>query len=86
MENLVTLTLNSTHFYLIDTPGHSADSISLVLDSGMAFTGDLVPPSLVAEEAQAVTAQSWARLRAHGAQTIYPAHAAPFHISQISTE
>lgn len=26
------------------TPGHSDDSVSLVLDSGIAFTGDLQPP------------------------------------------
>src|SRR5512138_997179 len=29
---------------IIETPGHSDDSISLLLDSGEAFTGDLPPP------------------------------------------
>jgi ribonuclease/clavin/mitogillin len=74
------------HGEIVETPGHSADSISLVLDSGLAFTGDLVPPHLVGEDSQAVTRQSWARLRQHGAQMIYPAHAAPFQISMIDEE
>jgi len=59
---------------MVSTPGHSDDSISLVLDEGIAFTGDLLPPAmLVAEEAEAAT-QSWARLRALNVRTIYPGH------------
>jgi ribonuclease/clavin/mitogillin len=68
---------------MVETPGHSDDSISLVLDSGMAFTGDLVPPHLVGEESQAVTCQSWQKLARLKASTIYPAHANPFQLSEI---
>jgi glyoxylase-like metal-dependent hydrolase (beta-lactamase superfamily II) len=35
---------------LIHTPGHSDDRVSLVLDSGEAFTGDLTDPQLIGPE------------------------------------
>jgi hypothetical protein len=38
---------------IISTHGHSDDSMSLVLDEGVAFTGDLPPPSFVDERASA---------------------------------
>ena len=59
---------------LISTPGHSDDSVTLVLDSGEAFTGDLTPPMLATEETAAVIARSWETLRAHGATMVYPGH------------
>ncbi len=31
---------------IVSTPGHSDDSVTLVLDAGGAFTGDLPPPTL----------------------------------------
>src|SRR5260370_1294944 len=34
---------------IVPTPGHSDDSVSLVLDDGSAFTGDLTPPGLALE-------------------------------------
>ena len=71
------------HGEMLETPGHSDDSISLVLNSGLAFTGDLVPPHLATEEAHAITCQSWQKLARHGAETIYPAHAEPFKMSAI---
>jgi endoribonuclease LACTB2 len=59
---------------MVSTPGHSDDSISLVLDEGLAFTGDLLPPTLV-DAAQAEVAQaSWNRLRQLNVRTIYPGH------------
>ncbi|MDH4044325.1 MAG: MBL fold metallo-hydrolase [Gemmatimonadota bacterium] len=59
---------------VVHTPGHSDDSVSLLLDDGAAFTGDLTHPALVDEtNAEAVTA-SWRRLREGGATRIYPAH------------
>jgi glyoxylase-like metal-dependent hydrolase (beta-lactamase superfamily II) len=56
------------------TPGHSEDSVTLVLDDGAAFTGDLPPPGFVDEGASAVVQQSWDTLRGLGARTIYPGH------------
>lgn len=57
---------------IVHTPGHSDDSVSLVLDGGAAFTGDLPRPEQAGDDP--VTAQSWRRLREHGAQRVYPAH------------
>ena len=71
------------HGEMVETPGHSDDSISLVLDSGPAFVGDLVPPHLATEEAYDLTCQSWQKLTRLGAETIYPAHANPFKMSEI---
>jgi glyoxylase-like metal-dependent hydrolase (beta-lactamase superfamily II) len=59
---------------ILSTPGHSADSVTLVLDEGTAFTGDLTPPSLATDEARQAVEQSWASLRARGAKMIYPGH------------
>ena len=57
---------------ILHTPGHSDDSVSLLLDDGSVFTGDLTP------EAQAfdnpVALASWRLLRERGATRIYPAH------------
>ncbi len=35
---------------ILKTPGHSDDSVSLVLDSGMVFVGDLHRPNFVMNE------------------------------------
>lgn len=59
---------------IIPTPGHSDDSVTLILDEGAAFTGDLTPPLMVSEENQEVVQQSWAKIRALGAKTLYPGH------------
>jgi endoribonuclease LACTB2 len=59
---------------LVPTPGHSFDSFSLVLDEGVAFTGDLLPPALAGEEQAALVQSSWDRLRSLHVLTIYPGH------------
>jgi endoribonuclease LACTB2 len=59
---------------IIWTPGHSDDSISLVLDEGVAFTGDLPPPRFVDERASATVRQGWDALRALHVRMIYPGH------------
>jgi endoribonuclease LACTB2 len=58
---------------IIATPGHSEDSITLILDEGLAFTGDLPPRSLVLEEDR-VTRESWDRIFRHQVTRIFPAH------------
>ncbi|MFD3166590.1 MBL fold metallo-hydrolase [Herpetosiphon sp. NSE202] len=58
---------------IIHTPGHSADSISLVLDQGIAFTGDLQPYA-ADDENQALVEQSFQALRERGVEWIYPGH------------
>lgn len=59
---------------IISTPGHSDDSVSLVLDHGSAFTGDLTPPGLIGEEDAAITVASWQALRDRGKKWIHPGH------------
>ena len=59
---------------IVRTPGHSNDSISLRLDNGWAFTGDLPHPSLVTDENASSVATSWCELRSRGATTVYPGH------------
>jgi endoribonuclease LACTB2 len=68
---------------IVPTPGHSPDSITLVLDSGMAFIGDLHLPNSVGEQSLAETRLSWKKLSEMKAEFIYPAHAAPFRLSQV---
>jgi ribonuclease/clavin/mitogillin len=59
---------------VLHTPGHSDDSVSLLLDDGSAFTGDLTPPGLVGEGNAGVVAASWRLLRERGATRVYPGH------------
>lgn len=72
---------------IIHTPGHTAGSTSVVLDSGEAFVGDacfnvpivaagsVFPP--FAADVPALL-RSWERLLETGAQTFFPAHGRPF--------
>lgn len=59
---------------LVHTPGHSDDSVSLLLDSGEAFTGDLTHPEFMTEETANAVLASWDRLRELGASVVYAGH------------
>ena len=59
---------------IVTTPGHSDDSVSLLLDGGEVFTGDLTPLQLAGEQDGAAVAGSWRALRELGATTVYPGH------------
>ena len=59
---------------ILHTPGHSDDSVSLLLDDGSVFTGDLTHPKFIGVEAAAVVSASWQLLRERGATRIYPGH------------
>ena len=59
---------------IISTPGHSDDSVTLVLDEGWAFTGDLTPPGMVPQDPADPAYQSWEKIRTLGITTVYPAH------------
>ncbi len=65
---------------ILFTPGHSDDSISLILDEGYAFTGDLHPPQMVTESELETTQRSWEKIRAHPVTRIYPGHGPVFSI------
>lgn len=57
---------------IVPTPGHSEHCVSLLLDDGAVFTGDLPPQAYVFDNP--IAQASWQLLRARGAQRVYPAH------------
>jgi glyoxylase-like metal-dependent hydrolase (beta-lactamase superfamily II) len=57
---------------ILHTPGHSEHCVSLLLDNGTAFTGDLPPEVHAFDNPVALT--TWKMLREKGATRIYPAH------------
>jgi glyoxylase-like metal-dependent hydrolase (beta-lactamase superfamily II) len=59
---------------IVHTPGHSDDSVSLLLEDGSVFTGDLPHPAHTGERDAAVVSASWRLLRERGATRVYPAH------------
>jgi ribonuclease/clavin/mitogillin len=59
---------------VLHTPGHSDDSVSLLLDDGSAFTGDLTPPELAWGETASVVRSSWQLLYDKSASQVYPGH------------
>jgi ribonuclease/clavin/mitogillin len=59
---------------ILHTPGHSDDSVSLLLDDGPVFTGDLTPYEYAWSESAEVVRNSWQMLYSKGARMIYPAH------------
>lgn len=79
--SIVNVDYRSTNFWVVSagwrrtttwiTPGHSDDSIAVLLDSGEACTGDLTWPMLATEETMDQVMPSWECLRALGARTVY---------------
>ena len=77
---------------VIHTPGHSSGSVSVLLDTGEAFVGDLamskfplrLSPGLpiFAEDPDPVVS-SWRLLLDEGAARVYPAHGRPFSTDVI---
>jgi glyoxylase-like metal-dependent hydrolase (beta-lactamase superfamily II) len=59
---------------ILPTPGHSDDSVSLLLDDGSVFTGDLPPLEHAWGEAAQLVQASWHLLKELGAKRIYPGH------------
>ncbi len=77
---------------IIHTPGHSPGSISVLLDTGDAFIGDLavnIPPlhfkpglPIFIDDLEQIR-ESWKLLLDSGAQKVYPAHGKPFSANII---
>jgi glyoxylase-like metal-dependent hydrolase (beta-lactamase superfamily II) len=59
---------------ILPTPGHSDDSVSLLLDNGTVFTGDLTHPAFIGVEDREVVLANWRLLRERGATCVYPGH------------
>lgn len=56
------------------TPGHSDDSVTLILDSGDAFIGDLQGVNRADEKDVDTVRKSWEKIRGMGAKMIHPGH------------
>ncbi|MBE9512102.1 MAG: MBL fold metallo-hydrolase [Bacteroidetes bacterium] len=97
----VDITLTDNDFPLADwgipgkiiyTPGHSPGSVSLLLDSGDAFVGDLAmnafpmrfsPGLPIFADSLKIVKESWKLLLNRGAKVVYPAHGKPFSTEVI---
>ena len=77
---------------IVHTPGHSSGSVSILLDSGEGFVGDMAmnkfplcfSPGLpiYAENLQTLF-DSWQVILDEGIKTVYPAHGDPFSVDII---
>ena len=77
---------------VLHTPGHSSGSVTVLLDTGEAFVGDLamnklplrLSPGLpIFADDPAAVVSSWKMLIELGASTVYPAHGKPFPVAVI---
>ncbi len=66
---------------LVPTPGHSDHCVSLLLDDGAVFTGDLPSPTMLFDNAVAL--ESWRMLRDRGATRVYPAHGPTYTLGEL---
>jgi ribonuclease/clavin/mitogillin len=57
---------------IIHTPGHSDDSVTLVLDEGYAFTGDLHPSFMNIDDEK--TRASWDKIHQHRITRVFSGH------------
>ncbi|MDI6694821.1 MAG: MBL fold metallo-hydrolase [Anaerolineales bacterium] len=57
---------------ILHTPGHTNHCVSLLLDDGSVFTGDLPPEAHAFDNPVALA--TWKMLRERGATRVYPAH------------
>lgn len=82
MEDNLVLKIDESEMFLhsiglqgrvLFTPGHSDDSVTLLLDSGETFIGDLSSFSEITDKT-GKTFHSWRKLRKAPAKRIYPGH------------
>mgnify|MGYP001820937016 CR=1 FL=1 len=80
---------------IVYTPGHSSGSVSILLDSGDAFVGDMAmnmfplrlsPGTAIYAEDQKLMFSNWQILLDQNVKTIYPAHGKPFPADIIREE
>ena len=57
---------------VLPTPGHSDDSVTLILDEGFAFTGDLHPSFMDLDDLK--TRESWDKINQHNISRVFPGH------------
>lgn len=59
---------------IIPTPGHSNDSVSLVIDGCCGFTGDLTGLQIADVEGNPEIKASWGKIQKYKVKVIYPGH------------
>jgi glyoxylase-like metal-dependent hydrolase (beta-lactamase superfamily II) len=78
--------------FVVPTPGHSPGSVSVVLDTGQAFVGDLamnrlplrLKPGLpIFADDLAEVRRSWQRLLEYPVSRVFPAHGREFSVDVI---
>jgi glyoxylase-like metal-dependent hydrolase (beta-lactamase superfamily II) len=78
---------------ILHTPGHTRDSISVLLSDGSAFVGDAAMNFLrwtgmghrpIVVEDMKIAHESWQKLRERGARVIYPSHGRPFSATELA--
>jgi glyoxylase-like metal-dependent hydrolase (beta-lactamase superfamily II) len=91
----VTLTEYGIPGRIIHTPGHSAGSVCVLLESGEVFAGDMAmnawflhrtPGLPVLAEDMKMVIKSWKKLIQMGAKWIYPAHGSDFSVDVIEKQ
>lgn len=71
---------------IIYTPGHSDDSISIVLDEGIAIVGDLDPvDNIPAYNENSVLRDSWDKILSHNLKVVYYGHANERNVSGLGS-
>lgn len=80
---------------ILYTPGHSSGSVSVLLETGEAFVGDMAmnkfplrlsPGMPIYAENWQTLVDSWKALLDEGAKTVYPSHGRPFSVDVIRKE
>jgi glyoxylase-like metal-dependent hydrolase (beta-lactamase superfamily II) len=66
--------------YILHTPGHSEDSISIVMEGLGVFTGDLPFMNQKGTEKVGIIEQSWSRIRDTNERKIFPGHGSSFEL------
>jgi len=80
---------------VVYTPGHSSGSVSVLLETGEAFVGDMAmnkfplrlsPGMPIYAENWKVLIDSWKTILDEGLKTVYPSHGGPFSVDIIRKE
>ncbi|MGE5553726.1 MAG: MBL fold metallo-hydrolase [Betaproteobacteria bacterium] len=79
-ESRVVLAREGIAGEVIATPGHTADSVSLIIDARCAFTGDLPRAAMVDAVKTPEVQESWRRIRSFKVEKVYPAHGTAFSL------
>ncbi len=84
-ESRLFLEENEISGEIISTPGHSDDSVSVILDEGIAIVGDLYPLYSVPAYNDIVLEESWNRILEKELDIVYYGHAQEDVLTGISS-